>query len=369
MISIDVARQIPDFSLSVKIDIERIGITSLFGPSGSGKTTLINMIAGLVQPDRGRIAAGDRVLFDSDRQVDLPPEKRRLGYVFQDARLFPHMTTARNLGYGMNLLAAGDRRLGFDDVVDLLDLAHLLRRRPHELSGGERQRVAIGRALLASPDLLLMDEPLASLDGPRKNEILPFIQRLPSDAAMPVVYVSHAVEEVIRLADDVVVIHNGHMQASGSVEDIMSRPDLAPLTGRFWAGSVVPAEVIGDDSGWDLTRLAVPGGTLTVPRLDQVPGSKVRVRIRARDVAIALKPPEQVSVLNILPGTVQRIVETDGGQVDLVLDIGCPLLARITEKSRQELGIREGLPVYAMIKAVNVDRPSIGPAGDTDEAP
>ena len=333
------------------------------------KTTLINIIAGLVKPDRGRIAAADRVLFDSDNAIDLAPESRRLGYVFQDARLFPHMTVARNLSYGMNLLTPKRRRIAFDDVTDLLDLGHLLKRRPAQLSGGERQRVAIGRALLSSPDLLLMDEPLASLDGPRKNEILPFIQRLPRDLTMPVIYVSHAVEEVIRLADDVVVLHDGHVRASGSVEDIMSRPDLAPLTGRFWAGSVVPAEVVGHDPVDNLTMLAFPGGRLLVPRLDRAPGAAVRVRIRSRDVAIALQPPEQVSVLNVIPGTVRQIVDGDSGQTDLVLDIGCRLLARITARSRRELALVEGMAVYAMIKAVNVDRPSIGPADHEEQMP
>ena len=366
MISIDVARHVHEFNLSVKIDVERTGITSLFGRSGSGKTTLINIIAGLLKPDRGRIATADRVLFDSGNAIDLPPESRRLGYVFQDARLFPHMTVARNLTYGMNLLATHRQRIAFDDVNDLLDLGHLLKRRPAQLSGGERQRVAIGRALLSSPDMLLMDEPLASLDGPRKNEILPFIQRLPHDLAMPVIYVSHAVEEVIRLADEVVVLDAGHVEANGSVEDIMSRPDLAPLTGRFWAGSVVPAEVLGHDANDDLTTLAFPGGQLVVPRLDRETGSPVRVRIRSRDVAIALRPPEQVSFLNVIPGTVTEIVESDGGQVDLVLDIGCRLLARITARSRRDLAIAEGTTVYAMIKAVNVDRPSIGEGESQD---
>jgi len=368
MISLDIARHIEEFDLQVKIDIQDIGITSLFGPSGSGKTTLVNIIAGLVRPDRGRIATAGRVLFDSEAGIDIRPEARRLGYVFQDARLFPHMTVVRNLTYGMNLLKAQNRRIGFDEVIALLDLGHLLKRRPAQLSGGERQRVAIGRALLSSPDMLLMDEPLASLDGPRKNEILPFIQRLPRDLSMPVVYVSHMVEEVIRLADEVVVLHRGRVQASGSVEEIMSRPDLAPLTGRFWAGSVLRAEVLGHDTRDDLTTLAFPGGSLVVPRLDRAPGSPVRVRIRARDVAIALKPPEQVSVLNVIPGTVIEVVESEGGQVDLVLDIGCRLLARITAKSRRELAIAEGTKVYAMIKAVNVDRPSISPADQEENA-
>jgi len=368
MISIDVARHIKEFDLQVKIEVEAVGITSLFGPSGSGKTTLVNMVAGLVRPDRGRIATADRVLFDSSAGIDVKPEARRLGYVFQDARLFPHMTVARNLTYGMKLRAERDRRIGFDEVIALLDLGHLLKRRPAQLSGGERQRVAIGRALLSSPEMMLMDEPLASLDGPRKNEILPFIQRLPRELRMPVIYVSHAVEEVIRLADEVVVLHKGHVQAAGGVEEIMSRPDLAPLTGRFWAGSVLRAEVLDHDAQDDLTTLAFPGGRLVVPRLDRAPGAPVRVRIRARDVAIALAPPERVSVLNVIPGTVQEVVESEGGQVDLVLDIGCRLLARITAKSCRELAIREGTKVYAMIKAVNVDRPSISPADQEESA-
>ncbi len=364
MIEIEVLRRRKKFSIEVKTSLEQVGITTLFGPSGSGKSTLIELVAGLLKPDSGRIVVDGHVLFDHAAGIDLRPEQRRLGLVFQDARLFPHLSVRANLIFGMRRLAPQDRRLAFDDVVDLLGIGRLLTRRPVQLSGGERQRVAIGRALLASPDLLLMDEPLASLDQPRKNEILPFIRRLPDELAMPVIYVSHALEEVIRLSDRVVVLSEGQVRASGPVEDILSRPDLAPLTGRFWAGAVIDAEVAASDPVFALTELHFPGGTLLVPQLDHAPGTRVRVRVRSRDISIGLTPPVQSSVLNAIAATVVSITEDDIAQADIVLDArGTRLLARITRRSVAHLGLAPGSQVYAMIKAASVDRPSIQATG------
>lgn len=360
MIEIDVARRRKKFSIEAKISLEQYGITTLFGPSGSGKSTLIELVAGLLRADRGRIAVGDRVLYDSAAGINLAPERRHLGLVFQDARLFPHLSVRSNLVYGMRRRAAAERRLAVDDIVGLLGIGHLLTRRPFQLSGGERQRVAIGRALLTSPDLLLMDEPLASLDQPRKNEILPFIRRLPAELSIPVIYVSHALEEVIRLSDRVVVLANGAVRASGPVEDILSRPDLAPLTGRFWAGAVIDAEIADHDPVYGLTGLRFAGGTLLVPRLDHPAGTEVRVRIRSRDVSLSLERPQGTSVLNAIPVTVVSVAEDDVAQADVVLDAaGTRLLARITRRSVAQLGLVPGKAAFAMIKAASVDRPSI----------
>jgi molybdate transport system ATP-binding protein len=360
MIDVAITRRRKKFSVEINFTAQDNGITTLFGPSGSGKSTLIDMMAGLLRADSGRIVLGERVLFDSDKGINLPPEQRRLGYVFQDARLFPHMSVQSNLRYGMRRRAPGERRLAEPDIVELLGLGHLLKRRPAQLSGGERQRVAIGRALLTSPELLLMDEPLASLDQPRKNEILPFIRRLPGELGMPVIYVSHALEEVIRLSDRVVVLTDGGVRATGPVEEILSRPDLAPLTGRFWAGALIEATVAAHDDRYALTELRFSGGSFLVPRIDHPPGASVRIRIRSRDVSLALEPPQGSSILNVIPATVREIVADEEAQADIVLDAGgARLLARITRKSVAALNLTEGSRVFAMIKAVSVERPSI----------
>ena len=370
---IDVRRDFGRFALDVRIDCATEGVIALFGRSGAGKTTLINLIAGLDRPDEGRIVVGGRTLFDSAKGIDVPPEKRRLGYVFQDARLFPHLTVAGNLRYGMRGRAADDNHLDFDQVVELLGLEDLLAGRPRRLSGGERQRVAIGRALLASPRLLLMDEPLASLDAARKDEILDFIERLRDELDIPIVYVSHIMEEVIRLADDMVVLSEGRVAAVGAVEEVTSRLDLRPLTGRYEAGAVLPARLESHDDEFDLSYLAVPGGRLSVSRLDLEIGATLRVRVRARDVSLALEPPRQSSVLNIFRGVVADIGAEPGSQVDVLVHIGvpggapgdegggtAPLWARITRKSAHLLGLAPGTPVYAFVKTVALDRHSLG---------
>ncbi len=238
MIEVDVRRQLPTLTLDVRFTASE-GITALFGRSGAGKTTVVNMLAGLERPDDGRIAVANRVLFDRDRGIDLAPEKRRLGYVFQEDRLFPHLSVRGNLAFGARRAPASERRIDFETVVALLDLGGLLARRTGRLSGGEKQRVAIGRALLSQPRLLMMDEPLASIDVQLRSEILPFIEELRDTFGLTVIYVSHAIEEVIRLADKMVLLSNGIKAAEGDVEEIMSRLDLHPLTGRFDAGAVL----------------------------------------------------------------------------------------------------------------------------------
>ena len=362
VLTVDVGRRFGDFRLDVRFTAEG-GLTALFGRSGAGKTSLINLLAGLERPERGRISVDGHVLFDADAGIDVAPERRRLGYVFQEGRLFPHMSVRGNLTYGRRLSPPADDGQDFDHVVDLLDLRRLLARRPRNLSGGEKQRVAIGRALLANPRLLLMDEPLASVDAARKDEILSFIERLRDEVTLPIVYVSHAMDDVIRLADTMVILSDGAVVAAGAVEDLMSRLDLRPHTGRYEAGAVLTVTVAGQDLTFGLTELAFGANRLVVPRLDLPAGTPLRVRIRARDVSLCLTPPVGISVLNIFQGRVLEIETGAGPMADVRLDIGAPLIARVTRRSLHEMALEPGKTVHALIKAVAVDRPSLDRRG------
>lgn len=360
MIEIDVTRQRGAFTLQARFEAASEGVIALFGRSGAGKTTLINLIAGLERPDAGRIVLDGRVLYDSEAGAIVPPERRRLGYVFQDGRLFPHLSVRRNLAYGRHGNPDG---AAFDRIVDLLELRPLLGRKPGTLSGGEKQRVAIGRALLSQPDALLMDEPLASLDAGRKAEILDYIERLRAETHLPIVYVSHASDEIVRLADTLVLLSDGKVAAVGPIEDLMSRLNLRPLTGRYEAGAVIPATVAGVQDEVGLTKLDFPGGVLRVSGSDLPAGRQLRVRVRARDVSLSLSPPNDISILNVLPGTVQEIGDEPEPQVDVLIDIGCPIWARITRHARDRLGIEPGARVYALIKASAFDRRNLGYSG------
>jgi molybdate transport system ATP-binding protein len=336
-------------------------IVALFGRSGSGKTTLVNAISGIVRPERGRIVIADRTLFDSARGVDLAPEKRRVGYVFQDALLFPHLSVRANLAYGESLTPPAERFIDSRRVIALLGIGAFLERSPASLSGGEKQRVAIGRALMASPRVLLLDEPLASLDGARKAEILSYIELLRDELRLPMVYVSHAIEEVTRLADRVVVIADGHVIAEGPATQALSRADLGALTGRFDEGAVIEARVASHDPGFELTTLAFAGGELVVPNVDALPGEPVRVRVRARDVSLALARPAGVTIQNVLPANVVSLGHEFGAIVDVGLSIGdTALTARITRKAASDLALVPGSRVFAMVKAVSIDRRSVG---------
>jgi molybdate transport system ATP-binding protein len=360
MLRIDVERRVGAFEMRVAFESDA-QVTALFGRSGAGKTSLVNLIAGLARPDRGRIEIDGRVLFDSATGIDLPAEARRVGYVFQEGRLFPHLSVRRNLLYGHELAPPGERRVGLDQIVQLLGLADLLERRPGDLSGGEKQRVAIGRTLLASPRVLLLDEPLASLDARRKDEILRYIELLREELSIPMVYVSHAVEEVVRLADTVVVMASGVVAAIGDVEDVMGRPDLGAAAGVFEGGTVIDAKVAEQDMRYDLATLTFDGGTLTVTNLDALVGEPVRVRIRARDVSIALDAPRRISIQNVLRGRITNVGEPRSGVVDLSIVVGAVTLrSRITLRAAEQLGLAPGLDVYAMIKAVSLDRLGAG---------
>jgi molybdate transport system ATP-binding protein len=353
-IEVAVEKALGDFRLDVAFASDS-GITALFGRSGSGKTTVVNAIAGLARPERGRIVVDGVTLFDSHAGIDLPVHRRRIGYVFQEGRLFPHLSVRANLHYGSRS-AAVSRSTSFDALVDLLGIRPLLDRRPGGLSGGEKQRVAIGRALLADPRLLLMDEPLASLDESRKDEILPYIERLRDQLRLPIVYVSHATDEVARLANTVVVLAGGTVRAVGPVAEIFARLDLESAFDRNDAGAVITAKVTGHDPAAGITRLAHPAGELFHPLLAEPVGATVRLRIRARDVTIALGEPGRLSIRNRLRGRIAEMAERAPPNVEIRLDLGSDaLLARITRDAAAELGLGVGQNVTALVKTVSFD--------------
>jgi len=355
-LSVAVEHELGGFRLDAAFACES-GVTALFGQSGAGKTTLVNAIAGLLRPRSGRIELNGETLFDSARGVHVPARKRRFGYVFQEGRLFPHLTVRQNLVFSRVFHRVRDGSGGLDHIVELLGLRDILHRRPGDLSGGERQRVALGRALLAGPRALLLDEPLASLDAPRKEEVLRYLELLRDEIRIPVVYVSHAVEEVVRLADTVVLMSSGRVAAVGSVEEVMGRPDLRPAAGVFEGGTVIDTRVTGQDMSDDLATLAFDGGTLTVTNVDALIGEPVRVRIRARDVSIALEPPGRISIQNVLRAKVAAIGAPVGGVVDVSLAVGASILrSRVTRRAAVQLALAPGLEVYALVKAVALDR-------------
>ena len=358
-LDVDIGLRLGAFVLDVQFAADA-PVTALFGRSGSGKTTVLNAIAGLTRPHRGRIALGNTVFYDGDGTA-LPAQRRRVGYVFQEARLLPHLTVRQNLLYGRFFTAARERYADFERVVQLLDLDDHLQRRPHTLSGGEKQRVAIGRALLASPRILLMDEPLASLDTPRKTEILYYVERLRDELRVPMVYVSHAIDEVIRLADTVVLLSEGRVAGAGPVAEMAGRMELRPFLGRFEGGAVIEARVAAHDLDWGLARLDFPGGSLYAPDVDALVGERIRVRVRARDVSLATSRPNGLSMLNVIAGTVSGMGEASGASIDVRIDAaGTSIIARVTRRSVADLGITPGKQVYALIKAVAIDRHSVG---------
>ena len=350
------------FELDVRFDAPP-GVTVLFGRSGSGKTTVVNAVAGLMRPDEGRIAIGERLLSDTSVGYFRPTHLRRIGYVFQDARLFPHLTVRQNLLYGRWFAPKTARGESLDKVVRLLDLAPLLDRRPRHLSGGEKQRVAIGRALLSCPRLILADEPLASLDEARKAEILPYFERLRDELSVPMLYVSHAAAEVARLATTVVVLERGRVTAMGPATDVLSDPGVTPL-GPGAAGAMLQARVVAHhDDG--ISSLDAGGFTLLVPQVGQMPGADVRVFVRAQDVMLARVRPEGLSALNVLPVTVQSVRAGQGPGAMVQLRAGdTRLLARVTQRSAQAMNLSPGQQVFAVLKAVSVAKGNLGAPPD-----
>ena len=355
MLEVDVGVALGAFRLDAAFRSDA-GVTCLFGRSGSGKSTLVNAIAGLVTPVRGRIAIHGAVVFDAAARIDMPVHRRRVGCVFQEGRLLPHLTVRQNLLYGYRLVAPDARQVEPDRIIDLLGLGPFLDRRPAALSGGEKQRVAIGRALLASPRLLLMDEPLAALDAPRKEEILRYIERMHAEVNVPIVYVSHAIDEVVRLADRVVVLADGRVASDGPVAAVMGQPGGGGAAGLFEGGAVIEARVAAKDPAYDMTTLVFPGGELHATRIDVPVGHAVRVRVRARDVAIALDRPARLSVVNIIEANVVGVAPR-GGAADVLLDAGgTTIRARITRRSADQLGLAPGMQVFALVKAIALDR-------------
>lgn len=362
VIDVDIEYTRGDFQLRTKF-VSEDRVIALFGRSGSGKTSIVQCLAGLLKPSAGHIRIAGETLFDADARINVRPEKRRIGYVFQDARLFPHLRVRSNLTYGMNLLRPDERRHAPDEIAAMLGIDQLMDRLPSTLSGGERQRVAIGRALLASPKLLLMDEPLAALDNDRKSEIMPFIENLRDKLGVPIVYVSHAIEEVVRLADTMVVLAEGKTLATGDVEDIMSRLDLRPHTGRFEAGAVINVWVIGHDDPNMLTELGFGAGSIWVPKLEFERGTPLRLRLRARDVSLSLVTPSQSATLNVFKGRVVDIEDVSAvlsPHVDVLVNIGAPIIARIARKALSSLDIKKGDTVFASVKTSAIDRQSLG---------
>ncbi len=345
-----------DFTLSAAFTAPGRGITALFGHSGSGKTTLLRLIAGLERGD-GRLVVNGEVWQDAGRF--LPVHRRPLGYVFQEASLFAHLSVRRNLEYGLRRVARAERRVALDNAVELLGLGHLLERNPARLSGGERQRVAIARALLTSPQLLLMDEPLSALDEKSKQEILPFLERLHDELAIPVFYVSHSLKEVTRLADHMVWLEQGRVAADGSLSAVLARLDVE----RAWekeAGAVLDAVVVLHDDHYHLTAVDTRCGRLWIPRIDTESGRRVRIRLAARDISLSLEPDRKSSILNVWPTEVEAATEVSPGQ--LLVRLGCPLdggsgesfVARITTRSWHALELEPGTRVYARIKSVAI---------------
>jgi len=341
-----------EFVLDVDLEMAGQGITAVFGPSGSGKTTLLRLIAGLDRAP-GHLEVNGEVWQDDAARRFVPTHRRALGYVFQEASLFPHLSARRNLEYGMKRVPAGERRVDLQRVLDLLGIGHLLDRMPESLSGGERQRVAIGRALLTSPRVLLMDEPLSALDLARKQEILPYLERLHDELEIPILYVSHAADEVARLADHIVVLDSGRAVAQGPLADTLARLDL-PIRLGDDAGVVLDARVGERDDAWHLARVDFAGGTLWVRDTGLPAGHRVRIRILARDVSVALDHHERTSILNLLPGTVAAIADESHPALALVrVDVGGqPIVARVTRRSAATLGLAPGMPVWLQIKAV-----------------
>ena len=357
MLEVDVKRRLGDFGIEARFSSDK-GVTALFGRSGAGKTSIVNMVSGLLKPDEGRIEVGGHVLFDSGAGIDLPPWKRRIGYVFQEGRLFPHLTVRSNLLYGWRSAPAAERRLGLEQVVALLDLGALLKRRPRSLSGGEKQRVAVGRALLSNPRALLMDEPLASLDVLMKNEILPYIERL-DETGIPVLYVSHSLDEVSRLARNLVLVSGGRVTRSGGADEILSDLEQWSPGDETEIGTMLATRVSRHDSEAGLTHLDFRGGELRVPLVDIPAGVAVRVWIRARDVSVATEPPRGLSLRNVLKGTLVEIGPDDdaGPLAELRMRIGdAPLTALVTRQAVRELALAPGREIYALIKSATLDR-------------
>nr|WP_321443488.1 molybdenum ABC transporter ATP-binding protein [uncultured Cohaesibacter sp.] len=354
-LTVSLHHTVQQFELDIKFSQSQKGVTALFGPSGAGKSLTINMIAGLETPQTGEISLNDKALFSSRQRINIPPHKRKIGYVFQDARLFPHKTIKQNLLFGAKRTVPRPSNAYIEEVIGLLDIEHLLDRFPSKLSGGEKQRVAIGRALLRQPDLLLLDEPLSALDHRRQHDILCHLETIKAESNIPILLVTHSMDEVARLADDVVLLENGKLAAQGSVYDITSRLDLLPLTGEFDAASTVIGVVKAHLPSQGMSLINLEGNKIYVPQMDRKIGSKVRVRIKSRDVMLSKNSPNDISANNILPVTILDHNQSDQMHVDVQLRLNQQVfLSQITTKSWQRLNLTEGMTLFAVLKSVQL---------------
>ncbi|MEM9580726.1 MAG: molybdenum ABC transporter ATP-binding protein [Pseudomonadota bacterium] len=361
MLTVSIRADLGQFRLNADMRASA-GTTVLFGRSGCGKTSLVNIIAGLSRAQEAEISLDDTTLVDTKTGVFVPPHERQIGYVFQDARLFPHLDVAKNLDYGArfaaNPLTGRDRA----QLIDTLGIDHLLTRRPGALSGGERQRVALGRALMTRPRLLLLDEPLTGLDAARKDEILPYLDRLRGDRQPPMIYVTHDMNEIVRLADNLVVMRDGTCVVQGAATDVLSDPANVPLIGVQDAGALLTGTVAGHTSD-GLTRLQLSREELLVPKLEGDPGATVRVRLRAQHVALSLTPPADYSGLNVFAAQITEIKPGQGPGVAVALQSGRDrFLSRLTARAVQDLGLKTGMTVFVLINASAVPAAALAAA-------
>ena len=374
-LKVAVEKRLGSFLLDVAFAAPTPGIVALFGPSGCGKSTTINIIAGLLLPDHGEISLGEDVLLDTRRKIAIAAERRGIGCVFQDARLFPHLSVAANLRYAQRR-ARRAPYVSLERVLAMLDLEPLLSRRVHRLSGGERQRVALGRALLSQPRLLLLDEPLAALDRDRREEVLPYLETLRDQLAIPMIYVSHQFDEVLRLATHIVLMQAGKVAAEGGITQMSLDPKLRALIGPDAVGAVIDGTVIGEDAASGLTRVRVGNGELNIEAARLVAGARMRVQLLARDVIVSTRMPQYLSVRNSLPGVVTAIDDDGTGNpgelgsdlVSIDIGAGASILARVTRAATRELELAVGAAVWALVKAVSLRGHSF-PAPGSPAAP
>ena len=358
MFDIQIKKSFSNFDLDVTFKINEIGITALYGDSGAGKSSIINIIAGLINPDKGYIKIGSNILYDSENKINLPTEQRNMGYIFQEGRLFPHLTVQANLKYGHTNNSRNRSYINFDNVVDVLGIKHLLSRRPAKLSGGEKQRVAIGRALMTNPKFLLMDEPLASLDPSRKSDLLSFILDLHEKFSIPVLYVTHSKNEILRLADKVVWLDNGQVISVGNVEDVINMQGRLNSLNINDKASIISAQIASVNQEDGLTKLFFSGRVMTLSRTDLSIGAKVRVAITASDVILSLDQPANTSIQNIFEGKIKEIVPDEKFMVYLHIDIGTLIWAKITAKALKDMKLIIDMNIYILIKVAVVTRES-----------